>query len=164
MKPSRLKTAGLLTATFTALFLTGCASSKPAAAAAAGSPQVIRELLEADSAFSRLAQQRGLAEAFATFAAPDGVQLPPDGPPVVGREAIRREMSGGNASLVWHPLHAEASRDGSLGWTWGTYEFRESGPNGRPQVRTGKYLTVWRRMPDGTWRFAADIGNQASPE
>jgi ketosteroid isomerase-like protein len=162
MRTPVMKSLELLMLALVPLSLAGCASSEPEPAG--GSPTVVRELLEADSAFNRLAQQRGLGEAFAVFAAPDGVLLPPVGPPAIGREAILREMSGGGANLVWQPQHAEASRDGSMGWTWGTYEFRAAAPDGRQGVRTGKYVTVWRRMPDGSWKFAADIGNQAPAE
>jgi len=138
----------------------GCASSRKEAERQRA-VTAVPLLLETDRTFNRHAQERGLGDAFATFAAPNGMLLPPGGPPVIGIEAIRREMSGPGASLVWQPLHAEASRDGSLGWTWGTYEFRGPGPAGQPQIRTGKYLTVWRRMVDGSWKFAADLSNQA---
>jgi ketosteroid isomerase-like protein len=29
-------------------------------------------------------------------------------------------------------------------------------------VARGNYVTLWRRQSDGTWKVAADIGNQAA--
>lgn len=67
------------------------------------------------------------------------------------------------SSLTWEPLQAEVSDAFDLGYTHGTFESRFPGPNGELSVTTGKYLTVWRKQPDGSWKVAADIGNDDPP-
>jgi hypothetical protein len=61
------------------------------------------------------------------------------------------------ARLNWAPIWGEAAGAGDVGCTAGLAEFRSSGPPGG--ISYSKYLTVWRRQDDGTWKFAADAGN-----
>jgi ketosteroid isomerase-like protein len=99
------------------------------------------------------------AAAFGAYLADDAIELPRDGDAIVGRAAIvdGLEPLDDGWVLDWTPVHAEASSDGSLGWTWGRYElYREDSPHAKQR---GKYLNVWRRDADGRWRVAADIGN-----
>ncbi len=53
------------------------------------------------------------------------------------------------------PTHAEASRAGDLGFTYGAYT---EAAGSRPESR-GFYLHVWKRLADG-WKLAADVTNQ----
>jgi hypothetical protein len=59
------------------------------------------------------------------------------------------------ARLNWAPIWGEAAGAGDLGCTVGLAEFKPGA--GAPSY--SKYLTVWRRQDDGTWKFAADAGN-----
>jgi ketosteroid isomerase-like protein len=58
--------------------------------------------------------------------------------------------------LTWKPLKVEVSDDGTLGYTWGRYDFTSKGKDGKVDSSTGIYLTIWRRQPDGSWRFVYD--------
>ena len=121
-------------------------------------------LLETDKAFARLAVQRGTAEAFYAYAAEDAVVFPMGELPVHGREAIRIAMStGGQSQLRWEPRDAHISRTGDMGYTWGFFEASGQGPDRRPALRHGKYVTIWQRQPDGSWKFTVDIGNPGPP-
>ena len=115
---------------------------------------VERDLLRADKAFADDVAARGIDAWVAAFA-PEGVMLPNGGPMLNGWEQIREGMAplGRTLRLRWAPLFARVSDDGTLGYTVGNY-IAES-PRG---VVRGKYLTVWRKTPDG-WRVVADIGN-----
>ena len=55
--------------------------------------------------------------------------------------------------------HAEAAKDGSLGYTFGSSEVSFRNEKGEIQKRSGRYLTVWRRQPDGSWKVVSDIGS-----
>jgi len=65
-----------------------------------------------------------------------------------------------HAFLTWEPVQVETSADGSLGHTWGRYEYSEpSADPAKPAPKaTGFYLTIWKRQPDGSWRFTLDTG------
>ena len=60
--------------------------------------------------------------------------------------------------LVWTPSKVEVSRDGTLGYTWGRYDFTSHGKDGKAAVDTGIYLTVWKRDSGGAWRIVFDGG------
>lgn len=50
------------------------------------------------------------------------------------------------------------SDDGTLGYNYGRYEWRVPGPDGKAESRTGWFLTIWKRQPNGTWRYVLDDG------
>jgi ketosteroid isomerase-like protein len=56
-------------------------------------------------------------------------------------------------------VEGEASKAGDLGFTVGNAVFTSVREDGAPVVRHSKYLTVWKRQRDGTWRFVVDGGN-----
>jgi ketosteroid isomerase-like protein len=116
-------------------------------------------VVAADSAFARLSTDSGAPVAFAAYAAPDGISMAGGAPIRFGREAIRAAFADwpAGASLAWAPIWGEAAGAGDLGCTVGVAEFRSSGPPGG--ISYSKYLTVWRRQGDDTWKFAADAGN-----
>lgn len=119
-------------------------------------------LMKAEADFNKAAAERG-AEGFVSFFAADASILPAKGPAVTGIERIRefytRVFASPGFSLQWKPQKAEVSRSGDLGYTWGTYERRRQGADGKPVLETGKYMTVWKKQPDGSWKAVADMGN-----
>ena len=47
---------------------------------------------------------------------------------------------------------------GDLGFTWGHFTATSHDSTGKLVTDHGKYLDVWRRQSDGSWRWIADIG------
>ncbi|HVP35530.1 MAG TPA: DUF4440 domain-containing protein [Terriglobales bacterium] len=123
------------------------------------------DLLKTDIEFSKTSVEKGAAEAFYLYLTDDAVQLPAGLPPIVGREAIRQSMSGNSkAVLKWEPVKAEVAKSGDLGYTWGNYQVSWTGEDGKMQMLYGKYLNIWKKQPDGTWKAVVDIGNQGPPQ
>lgn len=123
----------------------------------------VREaLMAADRAFDSVVAVRGV-EGWVSFYTDSGMEIPESGEPVVGRDAIRKHMSGllsdTTLKLRWAPDKAEASADGSLGFTTGHWRLLAHDSTGEHAAYRGKFLTVWRRQPDGSWKVEADIGN-----
>lgn len=120
-----------------------------------------QSLLQADRDFAAMAEHVGDAEAFYAYMADDGTQFPADSGPVHGREAIRNAFKAlPPYRLLWTPREATVSDDGSMGWTWGEWQLYANETKAGP-VSHGKYLDVWKRDADGSWKVAADIGNAA---
>ncbi len=84
---------------------------------------------------------------------------------ITGRAAIREDMAKAFAdtafTLTWEPLQSDAS--GDLGYTNGTYEARFRDAKGNAMTRTGRYLTIWKKQADGSWKVVRDIGVQDAP-
>lgn len=60
--------------------------------------------------------------------------------------------------LSWTPLFAGSSESGDLGFTAGTAVDATSRRDGSVDRVRNKYLTLWARQADGSWRFIADGG------
>ena len=54
-------------------------------------------------------------------------------------------------------VHASKSDD--LGYSMGLYELSYKDADGNPVADHGKYMTVWKKSSDGTWKVAADMFN-----
>ena len=116
-------------------------------------------IIRADSEFAESSSLLGPATAFADAVAPDGVVFA--GPQVlVGPRAIHDyyEQQRGT-SIIWHPTYAVAAGSRDLGFSIGESVVTSRGPSGAAVQRFGKYLTVWRRQPNGEWKFVVDGGS-----
>ena len=51
-----------------------------------------------------------------------------------------------------------------IGFTVGEYIATLRGPSGAAIQRFGKYLSVWQRQHDDTWKFVVDGGNGSPPK
>lgn len=140
----------------------GVASGEePAAPAAPDETAVLTEqLLAADRAWAETPPD---PEAFAAFFAAGGRLFPPGAPLAEGQEAILEVMRPLFASpgyaLAWKATAADIAASGDLGFTFGTFEEKGQDEAGSLTLVVGKYVTVWRRGDDRTWRVVADIFN-----
>ena len=117
--------------------------------------------IRADRDFAEQAAQGGAPAAFQRYAAPDATMFS-GGILLRGPEQIERSLSGGDpADWQWHPVLAGGAASGDLGFTVGEAVIRPRA-GGRPFY--SKYLTVWRRFPDGSVRFITDGGNARPAE
>jgi ketosteroid isomerase-like protein len=114
-----------------------------------------QELRDADTDFAKQTAARGL-EGWMSFFAADAAIIH-DGQTVTGTQALRAfytpVFANKNFSLTWTPTRAEASADGTLGYTYGTYEAKNAAASSR-----GMYTTVWRRV-NGQWKVVLDLGS-----
>ena len=49
---------------------------------------------------------------------------------------------------------------GDLGYTYGNFVFKSKNKDG-PTVHYGKYMSVWRKQKDGSWKVVVDMGNSS---
>ena len=114
-------------------------------------------IIRADSAFSELSDAKGLATGFPAYAAPDGALLSG----AFGPAAIGKAQEGGPKDMRarWRAAGAGMAGSLDLGFTVGNAEFRFTGDDGRPAAGYTKYLTIWKRQPDGAWKWVFDGGN-----
>jgi len=122
-------------------------------------------LMKADMDFDRVTAEKGV-DGWVSFFAADGMQLTPEGN-IKGHEAIRAYMGPAFArpgfSLRWKPTLADIAGSGDLGYTTGTYESRGTDAQGNPVVRTGRYVSIWKKQKDGGWKVVLDTGAPDAP-
>src|ERR671927_840167 len=119
-------------------------------------PAALAPVVEAEHAFAQRSIDEGMKAAFLAYAAPDGVVVNRRGP-VNAIETWRQREPAPTGLLTWWPTYADVSRAGDMGWTTGPYEFRENATKEKPDD-TGHFFTVWRRQPDGSWKWVLDLG------
>ena len=118
-------------------------------------------LMEADRAFAAAVAENG-TDAWVSWFAADGAQIQPGAGEIVGHDAIRSLMAGlddPNLTLSWEPLRADIAASGELGWTTGSFVSEAVGADGEVQRGQGRYVTIWRKQPDGSWKVVMDLGN-----
>jgi len=121
-------------------------------------------LLELEGRFSQAVTDGG-GKAFATWFADDGITLNNGKPAVLGRTAIaaQAQWDPKTYQLSWTPQGAQMGPSNDMGFTWGLYEGRSKDKNGEPVVITGRYFTVWKKLPNGTWKVALDASADEPP-
>jgi ketosteroid isomerase-like protein len=116
-------------------------------------------LFDLEARFARDTKERGGA-GFASWFAEDGVALGNGQPPVIGRVAIEKSANWTPQAyqLSWTPTDAQMGPSGDMGYTWGHFEGRSKDSNGNPVLTSGRYMTIWRRQADGSWKVVLDAG------
>jgi ketosteroid isomerase-like protein len=135
-----------------------CAHPGPPAYIATNDSSAIATVRAADLDFSARSQKAGAGEAFREFAAPDGAQIGTGATEITcGRDAVAKGVAAlGPGALTWAPRVADAAPSGDLAYTSGDAIIHIA-----KDTSYSNYLTVWKRLADGKWRFVADGGNSA---
>jgi ketosteroid isomerase-like protein len=98
-----------------------------------------------------------------SFYAPDAVVFDDGGPITSDPAKIRAGYQGladdKNGTLAWKTTKVEVARSGDLAYEYGAYHHDVKGKNGKVTTYTGKYVIVWKKQPDGSWKVAIDTDN-----
>jgi len=103
----------------------------------------------------------------ASYYSDDALVLPPNMPAINGKQGARA-MWQGMFSVPgfgggWKVSKVEVARSGDLAYVTGTYELSETDAKGKPMTDKGKYLEVWKKQADGTWKCVVDMFNSDLP-
>jgi ketosteroid isomerase-like protein len=103
----------------------------------------------------------GGGKAFAAYFAPDAVTLSNGEIPVKGHDAIaaRATWLPADYQLTWTPLGGQMNAGGDMGFTWGHYDGKGKDKNGQIVTDSGRYMTIWRKQADGSWKVELDSSN-----
>lgn len=146
-------TKRLVTAAFAASLITLAGASPP--------PSPAREfdvISKTERDFAAMSVSEGLAKSFLAYAAPDGVIFRPTAVPAV--ETFQRDLKEGDGGQVldWWPVVGTISRSHDLALSVGPWTLDTPVAPGASERRRlyGYYATVWRKQPDGSWKFVID--------
>ncbi len=145
-----------MTATLIAVFLTACRPAVDVSAERAALDRVDREWATVAGAGSDI-------DRIVSYWADDARVYPLGMPVVSGKTAIREFVAASlkvpGFSVTWTPEHVEISPDGMLGYSIGTNRFTAADAKGHVVATPGRYVTVWRKQSDGSWKCVVDIWN-----
>ena len=143
------------------LAFTACASTSNTHADDAG-----KAIRAADAVLQKALADRNL-EQIVSFYAEDAVLLPTAEPIVVGKAAIRKEwahiLAIPNFQNKSETTKIDVSSSGDMAFSMGSYVATMMGEDGNLATEPGKWLSVWKRQVDGSWRIVADTYNTDIP-
>jgi len=123
-------------------------------------------LRSADNEWSKTAASKNL-EKTVSYYSDEAIVMPPNSPLATGKEAIhtlwKSMIDAPGFAVNWKATKVEVARSGELGYVSGTYELTENDASGKPMTDKGKYLEVWKKQADGTWKCVADTFNSDLP-
>jgi uncharacterized protein (TIGR02246 family) len=118
----------------------------------------------ADARWLAAAQAHDLEQAV-SYWSDDAVLLVTGSPAIVGKDAIRRYVTGAftipDFSISWTMDRVAVAKSGDLAYATGTNRISMTTPEGKPVVEHNKAVEVWRKEPDGSWKCVVDIANSA---
>lgn len=117
-----------------------------------------QEIRQAEAEFSALAAREGIPAAFLAYAAEDAVLLRSE-QLITGKGEMKTYFAASTlkeVKLQWTPDFVDVSTSGDLGYTYGKYQFSAVESTGQPLSATGYFHTIWKKQPDGTWKFVWD--------
>lgn len=97
-----------------------------------------------------------------TYYAPDATVLPPNQAAIKGHAAIVEFLSSFPPISSFNGSNLSVEGAGDLAYAYGTYQMTMDLPAG-PASDNGKYIEVWKRQADGTWKVQYDCFNSDLP-
>lgn len=118
------------------------------------------QVTSTERTFAKTMTDRALG-AFATFVADDAIFFsgpePRRGTPQIVEWWARFFAAGTPAPFSWEPDRVEVLASGTLALS--------TGPVRDPQGRViGRFNSIWRREPDGSWKIVFDKGEEQRPQ
>ena len=136
------------------------------AAVAQTNTKNLDELRVADAAWLKTYEAKDVDKAVA-FCDDQGSLLWPNAPRATGKSAIAKTTAAAFAipdfKLEWHPDQVGIARSSELGYTGGTYTWTFKDASGKPASDKGKYLTIWKKQQNGSWKVLFDMFNTDLP-
>ena len=119
-----------------------------------------------DAEWSRSAGAKDIDKTVSFYS--DDALVMPSNSPVLQGKAAAREMWQSMFSMPgfgggWKATKVEVAQSGDLAYVTGTYEINETDASGKPKTDKGKYLEVWKKQTDGSWKCVADMFNTSLP-
>jgi hypothetical protein len=118
-------------------------------------PAQVSTVIDAEHAFKKLVERKGIKEAFLSVADPEGIVFKPD---VIKITDFYNSIDKQPGTLTWEPKFARISANGDLAFTAGPYVY-QNGKSEDDKVY-GDYLSIWRTDVDNKMKLLIDLGIQ----
>ena len=153
------------------LLAIGCSNAPAPTAAPATPPDTraadVQAIKDLEAAWVKDANSKD-PEKWAAYFTEDGSGLYPGTPTVHGKADIKASMApmlaDPNFALSFQSTRAVASKGGDMVYSEGTYSLTITNQKTKkPLTDKGKFLTVYTKQADGSWKAVSDTFNSDSP-
>jgi len=123
---------------------------------------------DADTKWSQAAQTHDLA-GVASYYADDATVLPANAEMITSKVAAVKYWTDHltkNVDVSWTPMYVEAASGGDMAYVLGSYTMTTKpakGSKDKASTDHGKYLAVWKKQADGSWKTEANTWNSDLP-
>jgi ketosteroid isomerase-like protein len=120
----------------------------------------VKKAIEDKNAALRTAYDRGDAAGCVAVFVEDALMLPPNQPIIRGKKAIKELIQGWIDNIggtIGNPM-TEFGVQGDLAYQVATYAFKDT-----KTPDWGKFVEIFRRQQDGTWKVYLTIYNSDKP-
>jgi uncharacterized protein (TIGR02246 family) len=112
--------------------------------------------------WSKASKARDVDKAVSVYA-DDAIEFVDKGPAAVGKEAIRKVwkemLAQPGPGLTFSTTEVEVAHSAEMAWEHGIYDLATADKDGKVTDEKGKYVVVWKKQFDGSWKVVADIDN-----
>lgn len=120
-------------------------------------------LVDLEHDFAEAAVGDGLMEAYLLHADKDIRVYRDNALPLVGKDALLKNVSKTSRKLKWDPIDGALSSVGDLGYVYGHAEGIGAVEDSKPEESLS-YLRIWRRTSGGQWRIVLDLAVPIPPQ
>jgi uncharacterized protein (TIGR02246 family) len=151
MKTKTLPTSGCIALLCAALLST----------ATAADPALEKKIRDLDAEWAAAAAA-GNVDKTVSYYADNAVVLPANAPVANTKEAIHAQWKKdleGMVSGSWKANRVEVAESGDMAWVSATFDWVSKDASGKKVTDHGKYLEVFQKQADGSWKCTADCWN-----
>jgi uncharacterized protein (TIGR02246 family) len=153
----------LLAALFVMNLIAACSNSGTKTAAQPDTRAADDAAIRAASIeWSKAAQAKDVNKAV-SFYADDAMVFADKGPLEKGKDNIRADwdqmLALPGPGLTFATTGVDVARSGDMAYEYGAYDFATADKKGSIIDAKGKYVVVWKKQADGSWKVAVDIDN-----
>ncbi|HEV8236750.1 MAG TPA: DUF4440 domain-containing protein [Gemmatimonadaceae bacterium] len=148
-------------------------TAAPAAATLAGTPSAdaaaVRQAIDAANTKFSAAAVQGDTAALAALYDNDAVMMMANAPAARGHDAIAKTFAGMGAAIKLSAIKLQTQDvivSGDYAIETGAYELtgQPSAKGAKTRHDVGKYIVVWKKQADGSYKLLRDIANSDQPE
>ena len=155
------KTPSILVAVICWGFGLGCHTKQVPAGLSEADRNAIRQAVS-DFVNNAKAQPRN-DKASAAFYEEDAIMVPPNHPDIRGRAAIEAFLASFPPFSDYRLETLEIDGQGDVAYERGTNSMTLTPPGGAPAEWRSKYLVIYRRQADGSWKVSREIFTPDAP-
>jgi uncharacterized protein (TIGR02246 family) len=147
--------------------LAGCSSPTTTSASPDTHDADVKAIKDTEAAWMKEAASKDV-DKWLSYYTDDAALLMPNAPAITGKDnmraALKPVMTDPNFALSFSATKVDTAKSGDLAYSQGTYSMTVTDPAAKaPVTDHGKYLTIFKKQADGSWKAVEDMLSSDMP-